>query len=124
MRTWFLILALAVTSACATVPITRSPAATAQFEATQAIQALDLIRDFAIAANSQTPALLSTNTTRNIVFYHEEAITAIHTLAGVTSWKSAVIGGLNTLVGILTPAEQKLLQPYIDIITTVLNGVA
>jgi len=122
MKTWFLIGLLLTSTACATVPV-RSPAATAAFEATQVIQSLDLIRDFAIAANAQVPSLLATQTTRDIVFYHESAIKAIHAVAGITSWKAAVLGGFNTLVSSFTPAEKTLLQPYIDIITAVLNGV-
>ena len=122
MKIWFLALALVVSSACASAPA-RSAAGTAAVAATQTVQALDLIRDFAIAANAQTPALISTASAYNVVFFHESAIKAISAVAGVTSWKVPVLEGLNTLVASLSVAEKTLLQPYIDILTAVLNGV-
>jgi hypothetical protein len=123
MKTWFLILALVGVSACASAPIVRSPQAVAALAATQTIQALDLIRDFVIAANAQTPPLVSTSTTYNVVFYHQEAIKAIKAVEGITSWKGAVQDGFDYLVKTFSPAEKALLQPYIDIVTAVLNGV-
>lgn len=108
------------TVACASVPV-RSTAAQQAYDATRVIQVLDLLRDAAIAANSSTPSLLSTTTTRNVVLFHETAITVIHAVP--SGWKSAVVAGLDVLVKSFNSAEQKLLQPYVSIIQTVLQEI-
>ena len=121
MKALFVVLAFSLLlPGCASVPV-RSPAATLAFQNTQVIQALDLIRDFAIAANAETPPLISTETTRYIVTFNETAISVINAVPG--GWKAAVTAGLDTLVKTFSSAEQKLLQPYVTIIETVLNGV-
>jgi hypothetical protein len=115
-------LCLGSMSACANnPPPTLSPAASLAFQNTQVIKALDQLRDIAIAANAQTPPLVSTEDTRKVVTYHESALRIID--ANRSGWKSAVQTGLDELVKGLPPPTATRLTPYTDLIKTVLQEV-
>lgn len=103
------VLALAI--GCAPAPPNLTPAGVAAFKGTQAIKALDLLRDAAIDANALTPPLISTDSTRRVVLYHKSAITIIHkTPAG---WRPTVGAGLAELRASLKGTEGEQLAPYI-----------
>lgn len=107
----FTLLLIVLAVSCAKVPPSLTPAGVAAFQGTQAIKALDLLRDAAIDANALTPPLISTDTTRRVVLYHKSAITIIHsTPAG---WRSTVQTGLTELRQSLQGSELEQLVPYL-----------
>ena len=107
--------------ACVHAPPALTPAATEAFYGTRVIQALDLVRDAAVNANAQTPPLVSTASTRQILLYHEAAITVIHAIP--TGWQSTLQTGLVTLLKVLSPAESATLSPYVTLLQTILSEV-
>jgi hypothetical protein len=116
-------LALALTLAgCAPPPPTLSPAGQAAVIGKQVIQALDVLRDFAISANAQTPPLLSTANTRKIIDYHESAVKVIE--AAPSGWKATVLAGLDQLKVDLPPADWLRILPYVALVKSLIAGVA
>jgi len=120
---WVGLLCLVVsTLACANhPPPTLTPSARAAWYGLRAIQALDVLRDTAIAANAQTPPLVSTDTTRKIVTFHESAITTIHNVP--LGWAAAVETGLGEVVKDLPPNDRRLFGPYIQLIQITIGEV-
>ena len=116
-----IIFALALACACAKAPPDLSPAGTAAFHGMRVVKALDQFRDIATAANAETPPLVSTATTRQIVLYHKSAVTIIG--ATPDGWISVVQIGLDELKDRLPPAERKLLDPYIVFVQTIIREV-
>jgi hypothetical protein len=114
-------LALTLTS-CAPPPPTLSPAGQAAVIGKQVIQALDVLRDFAISANAQTPPLLSTANTRKIVDYHESAVKVITTVP--TGWKATVLAGLAQLKVDLPPGDWLRILPYVALVQSLIAGVS
>ncbi len=117
---WLLLIVL-FTGACAPAPPTLSPVAQEAFNATRVIKALDVLRDTAIAANTQTPPLLSTATTRAIVMYHESALKIMHDVPA--GWKPLVQTSLAEVAKDLPASEQHLLDPYFALVSTVLAEI-
>lgn len=109
---------------CNHAPPTLSPVAQTAFTNTRVIKALDLLRDTAIAANAQTPPVLSTATTRKIVTAHEATLKIIN--AAGSGWQSAVTAMLTELVRdqALLPAELAVITPYVSMIKTLIAGIA
>lgn len=104
---------------CVHTPPNLNPEATVDFQNTQVLHMLDLVRDIAILGNQQTPQIFSTKTTRAVVKYHEAAIKAVNgRLAG---WKGEVLGGLDSLLGLVSSYERVELQPYVFAIETILQ---
>jgi hypothetical protein len=108
---------------CNHAPASLGPQATADFNATQVIKTLDLVRDAAIAANAQTPPLLTTATTRKVVNFHALALKTID--ASRTGWKPAVSVALFQLMSdpSLLPAEVQFLQPYFNVAKALIDAV-
>lgn len=128
MRLWlcslFVILScVLVAPGCAShrIPESLSPAATAAFVGTEAIHALDQIRDIAVIANESTPPFLSVESTRKIVTYHKSAITVIHDAP--SGWKPTVETGLNQLLGNLSEADRRIVGPYVELIRAIIKEV-
>ena len=118
----FALLAFVAVPGCVHAPPNLSPAGIAAFNGTRVIKALDVIRDIAIDANAQQPALISTATTRKIVIFHESALRTIKEVPG--GWVTTVIAGLTELARNLPPQERQQLAPYIVLAQTVLREVA
>ena len=97
------LLALVFTIACSgNVPPNLTPEGSAAFQKTRVIKSLDVLRDFAIDAEAQTPKVLSTDTTRRVVTYHQSALRVIQsTDAG---WAAAVKASLDEVVAAATGA--------------------
>lgn len=106
---------------CVHAPASLSPAGQQAFTNTRVLKGLDILRDFAIDANAQTPPVLSTATTRKIVTYHESTVKIIHGLP--SGWKATAQTGLTELSKDLPPAEAKALAPYLTLLATVLSEV-
>lgn len=107
--------------ACAPPPATLTPAGVVAFQEARVVQALDVLRDTAIAANAQVPPLISTSNTRAIVTYHEAALKTIQ--AGTAGWQAALNTGLDQLVASLSAKEATVVAPYVTLIKTAIKAV-
>lgn len=116
---YLLVVALLFTG-CASAPPNRPANVVLAFQATQAIKSLDMLRDFAIDANAQTPPMLSTATTRLIVTYHRSAIRVVHDVPA--GWKTTVQTGIIELFNSLPEAEQQKIGPYVTLIEALVMG--
>lgn len=106
---------------CAKAPPELTPEGTAAFHKTRVIKGLDLLRDFAIDAEAQTPKVLPTATTRKVVTYHQSALRIIQsTDAG---WHAAVGSGLDEVVANLSAAEREKVSPYVALVKTILQEI-
>lgn len=114
-----LILALAV--GCAKAPPDLTPEASAAFKGTQAVKALDALRDAAVAANAQVPPLLSTEVTRTVVLYHQSTVKIVQ--AAPAGWKAAAMATLDEVTKNLSPHDKALLQPYVTLVKLVIGEV-
>jgi hypothetical protein len=120
MRTLILALCLATLS-CVHAPPNLSPAGSAAFYGTRVVHGLDLLRDSAIAANEQTPTLVSTATTRTIVTFHQSAVRVIQ--ATPSGWKPSVLTGLDETMATIPLDERKRLAPYVALVKTLIAEV-
>jgi hypothetical protein len=120
-RLSILLAALALTVACAKTPPDLTPEASVAFKATQAVRALDILRDTAIAAHAQTPPLMPEATTRKVVLYHQSTIKVIQ--AAPSGWRAVTQTGLDELAGNLSPSDKALLAPYIALVKAVIAEV-
>ncbi len=105
---------------CATAPPNLTPQASVAFKKHEIQKDLDLIRDIAVDASAQTPALISVNDAREVVRWHEAAITIIH---DTSNWQSAVTTSLQQLQADLSPASSQKLKPYIALALSVLKEI-
>jgi hypothetical protein len=109
-------------SSCAThAPPNLSPEARAAWYGTRVIKALDVLRDTAIAAQAQTPPLLSDAATRVIVETHRSLLETIHALP--RGWPATVGTALTDVEGQLAPDDRAIVQPYVDLTRTLLKAV-
>lgn len=134
-----LVLLVVWVAGCRPAPPTLSPEGKAAFHATRVIQVLDVFRDAAIAANSVTPPIVTTASTREVVLWHK---TALKTIAAVpTGWQATVKAGLFELTchpmaaplpppappppctPRLKPGEVEKLIPYVGLALVVINEV-
>jgi hypothetical protein len=114
------LLALVLMLGCAKPPPNLTPEATAAFHATRVVKALDLVMDTAIAAEAQTPKVLSTAHTRTVVEFHQMAVRAIHAVPG--GWKPTVSAALNELQAKLGP-EYAQIAPYVNLVKTLIASL-
>lgn len=112
---------LILLSGCAHAPPSLSPAGVQAFNITRVVKGLDTLRDVAISANAQTPPLLSTDTTRNVVRYHQATLKTMQTIG--TGWQAEVRAGLDALAQTLPPRELSVLAPYLVLLKTLLAEV-
>jgi hypothetical protein len=117
----FLVLFSLVPAACAPPPPTLTPPGIVAFQTTRVVKGLDAFRDVAIAANAQTPPLISDATTGKIVRYHQATLLTIQTIPG--AWQTTAQTGLTALVATFSPAEQQTLAPYVALVKTVIAEV-
>lgn len=115
-----LLIALVLTS-CAKAPPTLSPAGRAAFQAQQAVRVLDVIRDFAVAANDQTPPIIARNDMRKVVEFHQQVVRTIRAVPD--GWKPIALTALDQLKADLPPPTWQRLQPYVALLTAVIQEV-
>ena len=120
-KRFVILVILSLTLACAKTPPNLTPEANLAFKATQAVKALDALRDVAIAANDQHPPLLSTDVTRKVVTYHQSMVKIIQ--ASTVGWAPLVQTGLDETLKDLSPHDRQLLAPYAALIKTVISQV-
>lgn len=106
---------------CAKAPPTLSPAGAAAFQATRVVKALDVLQDFAIGAEAQTPKLLSTDNTRKVVTYVGASVKTIDAVPG--GWKPTVLAGLTALEHEVPAAEWSRIVPYVNLVKALIAGV-
>lgn len=122
--TWFLgcfVIGLVFQQGCAKTPPNLSPAGVTAFENHEIQKSLDTIRDMAIDANATQPPLLTTETTRKVVTWHQSAISVLH--ARSAGWVSTLTTSLDELLKNLPDGERKTLQPYVALAKTLLIEV-
>jgi hypothetical protein len=94
----------------------------AAYEGTRVVKALDVLRDVAVDAERQSPKLLSTDNTRRVVRYHESAVKAIGAVP--SGWQAVVTTGLNELAKEVPAAEWRQLEPFANLVRTLIAAVA
>jgi hypothetical protein len=120
-------IALAVVAAlifsvgCTPPPPELSPQAKLAYRNTQVLKTLDLLRDTAIAANEQTPPLVTTDATRKVVNYHKTVVTTMNALQG--GWQTTALTGLDELQRNLPPDDARQLAPYIALVRIIIMEV-
>ena len=112
---------LSLTVACAKTPPSLTPEASLAFKGTQAVKALDILRDTAIEAHAQVPPLLTEEVTRKVVLYHQSTVKIIH--GAPAGWTTVARTGLDELMGNLSPPDKALLTPYVALIKTIIAEV-
>jgi len=115
----FSALGLVLEQGCAKAPPTLGPAAAIAFENLQVQKSLDTIRDIAIAANDTEPPLISTDSTRTIVTWHQSALVVLK--AREAGWVSTVSTSLDEAVKHLKPEERTTIGPYVTLAKTILQ---
>lgn len=119
-RSLVLVLVL-VAASCAKAPPSLSPAGTAAFQATRVVKALDVLSDFVIAAEAQTPKVISTANTRTIGNFVTAAAKTIDAAPG--GWKPTVLAGLDQLQHDILPAEWQRVLPYVTLIKALIQEI-
>ncbi len=114
------LLALTLILGCTKAPPNLTPEATAAFHATRVVKALDLVMDTAIAAEAQTPKVLSTANTRRVVEWHNAAVRSIHAVPD--GWKPTVLESMDQLVRVLG-SDAGPLTPYLNLVKTLIASV-
>lgn len=111
--------ALVLMGGCAKSPPSLSPRGQQAFYAQRVVQALDVMRDYVVAANGQEPPLFTEAGTRRIVVYHRAALLTINELPD--GWVASVKVGLVQVFEALSPADQEQLRPYFQLAEVLLN---
>lgn len=119
MKRILLIVFLTAAVSCAKTPPNLSPAAVVAFHGTQAVKALDLLRDTVIAAREQ--GLMSEDSTRKVVQWHEHVLKVIN--ASPSGWKPTAEVLLDELLAALPDADKETLRPYVTLVRTVVREV-
>lgn len=106
---------------CAKAPPTLTPPAQQAFYKTHVLKGLDLLRDFAIDAEATTPKVLSTDTTRKIVTYHQSTVRVMQ--AADAGWQAAVSAGLDETVNTLPAQERQKVAPYAALVKSLIQEI-
>jgi hypothetical protein len=106
---------------CAKAPPQLGPVAAADFQKTRIIKALDLLRDFAIDGEAATPKVVSTDTTRKIVTYHQATLKILD--AAGSDWRTVVATSLDALVPTLPAADRAKVAPYVGLVKGLLTEI-
>ncbi len=86
------------------------------YHLTRVVKALDLVRDIATTAEEQHPKLMSTNSTRKVVLYHQSVV---KTIAAVPEgWVAVAEQGLTELQAQIPSEEWKQIDPYVRLLLT------
>jgi len=121
LRVVRLALVVMLVSSCAVPPPTLSPVGVADFKATQALEALALVRNIAIAAHATTPPLISEKTTGAVVSWHRSTIIVVN--AREPGWEGRVLAALTELEQQLAATERARFVPYLTLARTVVQEV-
>jgi hypothetical protein len=105
---------------CATAP-PLGPVAAADFQKTRVIKALDVFRDFAIDGEAAKPQVISTDTTRKIVTYHQATLKILD--AAGSDWRSLVATSLDALTPTLPEKDRPKVAPYVALVKALLLEV-
>lgn len=117
--TSLLALSLVVSACGPKAPPTLTPAASKAWYGSQVLKDLDVVRDVSVDAFKQ--GLLSRASLVKVVKFHETAITLVHNAP--LAWKVQVTNDLDGVVKTLTPDEQALLGPYVDLVKAAIKVV-
>jgi hypothetical protein len=124
------------TDGCTKTPPELTPDAAIAFQSTRVVQALDVVRDAAIAANETVPPMVSTDNTRTVVAWHRSAVVVIQAVP--SGWKATVRASIYTLTcepaasmvqppppctPQLAPSAVTRLSPYVNVLLLVINEV-
>lgn len=121
MRYLLVLLAFLALPSCASAPPTLGPVAAADFQKTRVIKALDVFRDFAIDAEAAKPQVISTDTTRKVVTYHQATLKILD--AAGSDWRSLVATSLDALVPTLPEKDRAKVAPYVALVKALLLEV-
>jgi hypothetical protein len=116
-----LVLGLVTLPSCTPPPPTLTPEAHWAFNETRTIKGLDVLRDTLVAANKETPPLVSQTFMLATVKYHRSALVLVH--AHALGWQGEVAAGADELIKDLPPNEAQLARPYIALLKTILAEV-
>jgi len=120
MRYLLVLFALLALPSCASAP-PLGPVASQDFQKTRVIKALDVFRDFAIDGEAQTPKVISTDTTRKIVTYHQATLKILD--AAGSDWRSLVASSLDALTPTLPEKDRPKVAPYVALVKALLLEV-
>ncbi len=98
-----------------------SPAGVTAVSATQVIKALDVVRDFVVDGNRQTPPLFTAAETLSVVDTHESIVKAI--AAVPNAYQTLANTSLDTLRASLSAAAWARIAPYVTLVRSLLAGV-
>lgn len=120
MRYLLVLLAFLALPSCASAP-PLSPVAAQDFQKTRVIKALDVFRDFAIDGEAAKPQVISTDTTRKIVTYHQATLKILD--AAGSDWRSLVATSLDALTPTLPEKDRPKVAPYVALVKALLLEV-
>lgn len=110
--------------ACSTNPppansptVNLSASGRAAYQATRVVKALDVLRDIAISAEEQNPKLMSTNSTRKVVLYHQAIVKTIRAVPD--GWLAVATEGLDNLRKEIPADEWKQIDPYVRLVLAI-----
>jgi hypothetical protein len=115
-----LVALLLFTASCAKAEPQLTPQGVAAYQAKQVVEALDILRDAAVAAEAQDPKLLSTETTRQVVEFHKTA--ALAAGAYPAGWQQSVAASLARLQASVAPDDYRKIEPYVVLIKALLQN--
>lgn len=105
---------------CAKNPApTTSPAVLTMSQAQHAIAVLDVLRDAAVSMNAQTPPLLSTSATTQVVTIHDALVKVI--AASPSGWQASVQAALTALPTTISAADYAKISPYVIVAEAALS---
>ena len=114
------LIALALVVSCAKAPPQLSPTGQKAWAALQVVQEAKVFRDVAVAGEQQK--VLSTDTTRYVVEWHKSFLQSIQQYPN--GWKATTVASLDELKKKIPDAERPKLEPYFNLLTTLLQGVS
>jgi hypothetical protein len=108
-------------SSCAKAQPQLSPAGQAAVTGTQVIKALDVVRDFVVDGNRQSPPLFTHAETLSVVNTHESIVKAI--AAVPNGYQALANATLDTLQASLPSATWARIAPYITLVRSLIAGI-
>jgi hypothetical protein len=98
-----------------------TPSGRAAYQATRVVKALDVLRDIAISAEEQSPKLMSTNSTRKVILYHQAIVKTIRAVPD--GWVAVAQEGLDNLRKEIPADEWKQIDPYVRLVLAIYQEV-
>lgn len=116
-----LLVVLLVLPGCASTPSGLTPAGVTAFNSHRLQDALDVVRNIAQSAATQSPPVVSQDTANTVTRWHLSAITIIHSAA--SGWQATLTTSLDELLKALPAADAALLRPYVTLAKTIIQEV-